>query len=496
MAMVMTDPPKPKIIIFGTHPLQMNGYSQVVYHMAKELDANGSFSVVIYGFQNFIDGNIHGSARSLPDSVHVHDACQVERSKNNGQVPEMGFGFSGVAEFVAAQRPDVILVYNDMVVVQNVLAEIQKVPQDIRSKFKVAVYADQVYIGTRKQFVQMLNEQTDLVIAFTPYWLRVLTNQGVDKVPVGVLRHGFDPRTYYPIPQKLARKFLGIGENEFVILNINRNQPRKRWDTCLQAYAEFISMHMDEPIKLIMATTLTGGWNLMEIYEHELRKRGMTLDQGMKFLVLLDKPQMLSDFDVNVLYNAADVGLNTCDGEGFGLCNFQQAGVGVPQVVPYIGGFKDMLSSDRAHLVNPVLTYHVDASRDGVGGEAFMCDFNDFVRGIESYYVDADLRKQHGQRCRSFITQNYKWDALGLRLAKMLQPLLPQRLPPPPPPATSIEPPIISKPQPKGNGKNTVKSKAKVISNVENAPKTPNGNRAAIKRLLKQKAQERTRHVS
>jgi len=29
-------------------------------------------------------------------------------------------------------------------------------------------------------------------------------------------------------------------------------------------------------------------------------------------------------------YIIADIGINTCDGEGFGLCNFEQAGIGIP----------------------------------------------------------------------------------------------------------------------------------------------------------------------
>lgn len=32
----------------------------------------------------------------------------------------------------------------------------------------------------------------------------------------------------------------------------------------------------------------------------------------------------MNDFDINVLYNVADVGINSADGEGFGLCNFEQ----------------------------------------------------------------------------------------------------------------------------------------------------------------------------
>lgn len=37
-----------------------------------------------------------------------------------------------------------------------------------------------------------------------------------------------------------------------------------------------------------------------------------------------NRAQRMSDFDVNVLYNVADVGINSADGEGFGLCNFEQ----------------------------------------------------------------------------------------------------------------------------------------------------------------------------
>jgi hypothetical protein len=54
------------------------------------------------------------------------------------------------------------------------------------------------------------------------------------------------------------------------------------------------------------------------------------------------------DEDINMFYNAADVGINTADGEGSGLCNFEQMGVGVPQVVPDIGGFRS-----SAFLITP-----------------------------------------------------------------------------------------------------------------------------------------------
>ena len=37
---------------------------------------------------------------------------------------------------------------------------------------------------------------------------------------------------------------------------------------------------------------------------------------------------------LNTIYNAADVGVNTCKGEGWGLVSFEQAACAVAQVVP------------------------------------------------------------------------------------------------------------------------------------------------------------------
>ena len=48
----------------------------------------------------------------------------------------------------------------------------------------------------------------------------------------------------------------------------------------------------------------------------------------------LPTPGALSDADLNRLYNACAIGLNTSAGEGFGLVSFEHAATGAPQVVP------------------------------------------------------------------------------------------------------------------------------------------------------------------
>ena len=51
-------------------------------------------------------------------------------------------------------------------VVERFLAKIKEIPD---RRFKVVVYQDLVYEHMKKRFVRQLNEEVDLVLAFTPY---------------------------------------------------------------------------------------------------------------------------------------------------------------------------------------------------------------------------------------------------------------------------------------------------------------------------------------
>ncbi len=365
--------------------------------------------MTLFGFQNFYNNPSH--TRTLPSNVYEYDAFANENPK------QQGFGFEQVAEFVTMNKPDICIIYNDMVVVTNIINELYKVAD---KNFKIVVYIDQVYLHQKKDYIKLLNDRVDFVLAFTPYWEECVKGQGIT-LPTDYLQHGFNPMIHYPFPKELARRYYNVKNDDIIVLNLNRNQPRKRWDICLQAFAEIVALHNDKPVKLLIATSADGAWNLFEVFERELKKRGLTLEDGMKHLIIIDNPQQLTDEDINILYNLADIGINTCDGEGFGLCNFQQAGIGTPQVVPYIGGFRDFFNEDSAMLIKPVVNLYIDNSRDGVGGESEVCDYKDFVKAIDTYLTNPDLLKTHGENARQNILTNYKWSDLGERLYNVIK---------------------------------------------------------------------------
>lgn len=188
----------------------------------------------------------------------------------------------------------------------------------------------------------------------------------------------------------------------------------------MMAFAEVISKHIYDPIKLLIATAPTGAWNLIEIYERELGLRGITLEEGMRHIIFIDNPQGLTDEDINILFNASDVGINTAMGEGWGLCNFEAAACGIPQIVPAIGGFLDFFDSETSLMIKPKVKLYTDMSVDGCPGCAEICDSSDFAEAIEVYYNDENLRKKHATNARKKILTNYKWEDLGNKLYKQI----------------------------------------------------------------------------
>ena len=324
----MTAPPI-RVLFCVTHKGQFNGYALVGYELTKRLAKVPSIDLTIYGFQNFYEP-APGHRTDYPSNVTVYDCWNNENPKT------AGFGFKEIKNFVKENPFDIILIYNDLMVVTELIKGLKEA-RDEGVKFKIITYIDQVYLNQRKDFLSIMDTNSHAIVTFTEYWQNILAEQGVTK-PICYLHHGIDKMSRFPVNKSLARRYFNLREDDWIILNLNRNQPRKRWDICLQAFAEVLKTHRQHPIKLLVGTAVQGAWNLLEIYERELGKRVITMQEGMKHLVLLDNPQRMTDAAINILYNTADIGITPSCGEGLGLTCFEQSAIGIPCVLSRVGG--------------------------------------------------------------------------------------------------------------------------------------------------------------
>jgi glycosyltransferase involved in cell wall biosynthesis len=404
---------KLKFMLVSTHCHQYTGYSKVSYGILRQLAKIPWLEVTHFGFQKFPNQQFADGYRPYPSNVSVIDACANEKPF------EQGFGFKQLPDAIRQRKPDVIMIFNDMSVVGKFLVEIDK--SGIPKNFKTWVYCDQVYTTQLQGYLDMLNMKAERIFAFTPFWKQCLKDQGVNR-PIDVILHGFDPDMYKILPRNEIRKNMKIPEEAFVFLNVNRNQPRKRYDLLIMAFVELIVKYPTKPLFLMCICDKgeKGGWWLFEIYQRELRLRGVNVEQFGGRLMISSQDMVFKDEDINVFYNLADAGVNAAEGEGWGLCNFEQMGVGVPQVVPNLGGFKEFCKPDNSVLVEAKHRYYLPMVYSPVGGEAFAMDPHDLCLGMEEYVLNSKKRKEHGEAARKAVL-GYTWERAVETLVRRLK---------------------------------------------------------------------------
>jgi glycosyltransferase involved in cell wall biosynthesis len=414
---------KVRFMLVGTHAHQTTGYSKVTYHLIQELAKYPWLELFHFGFQKFMVAP--ANYRVYPAGVDVYDPAAAEKatSATAAAVPqEMGFGFSQLPDYVKKVKPDVIMIYNDAGVICRFLDNLESKLTPQERTYKTLIYLDQVYIIQRPELLARMDKAADAYFAFTAYWKERMEAQGIKK-PIYILRHGFDPEQFKPMDRASLRKKHGIPENLFIFLNLNRNTPRKRYDIVVSAFAELVARHPTKPLALMCVCDggEQGWFPIQEIYLRELEKRKVPIQFHGHKVMLTKSALTYPDEIINEFYAMSDVGITAADGEGFGLCQFEAMGIGIPQVVPYIGGFRDFCKDGvNSRAVNHVHSAYLPLSASNVGGMIEVVDPKDLARAAEDYLLDSDMRESHGKAARETVCA-YKWSSEVAELARVLK---------------------------------------------------------------------------
>ena len=337
-----------RAVLISTHIDQTTGYSKVSYNLLKQASTLAPrVKLFHYGFQRHPNAPGH---RKAPAGVNLYDAAANEDPK------EEGFGFNKIHEYLEMVNPDVVMIYNDPLIIYKFLEAMKH--DKTTSTYKLWIYVDQVYEGIAVPLMKGIREHADRIYCFTELWKKTFLSYG-DFPDVRVLEHAADPTTFTSLSSEARvalRKNLGVGPSGIVLLNVNRNSQRKRLDLTIAGFARLLKTTPNA--YLLIATNLNpqGGayYDLPTIFQREAALQG--LDQLMlSHLILIDTspPNVIGDDGINQLYNAADIGVNTSDGEGFGLCQLEHMLTGAPQVVTDIGSFRTFLDDSTTVFIPP-----------------------------------------------------------------------------------------------------------------------------------------------
>ena len=338
-----------RFVLVSTHVDQTTGYSKVAHNLLRQL-ATLSPKVKTYHF-GFQRHPARSNLRKVPDGVVAYDAAANEDPK------EDGFGFNKIHEYLEMVGPDVVMIYNDPLIIYRFIESMKH--EKGKAPYKLWIYVDQVYRGIAPPLMEKIQEHADRIYAFTPEWKEVLMSYGHHN-DVRVLEHAVDPAMFSTLPKDARisiRSKMSVPQDAIVFFNANRNSQRKRLDLTVMAFVRLMVLDRKAPYYLLVATNLnpqTGAhYDVQRIFLEELALHGLAPEDFGQRLMLIDTsaPNVVSDETINQLYNITDVGINTSDGEGFGLCQLEHLYTGAPQVVTDSGSYRSFLNDRVADII-------------------------------------------------------------------------------------------------------------------------------------------------
>lgn len=365
------------VVLYGTWPQHATGYGKIMFNMIAILSEAG-YDVHVYGIQR----SDKLQARELEGNTGVV-LHEVKRTQNDPHA----FGIEEFGEFVDRIQPSVVLVYNSPYVMLHALSRIQNV------HCKKIAYLDLVYSNPPIEYLQQIfNLSTDIAV-FTPKMAEQVQDiLACSPTRLHVVRHGCNTDAD-PVGSRLARQRLadsllqGIPDNSFIVLNLNRNIPRKRLDLFVCAAAIVLDnirnrtpLISHRPIIFIMNSQHEFCHNLFDIFAYECKDYRLPEFARNHMMIVLESQ---SDDTIKLLMEAADVGVTCSDGEGWGLCSHEHAAKGVPQIVSPVGIFPEMFAEGGAKFLTP-LTYTYDGVKEG--GKQLVCCPKQLAAEILSLY--------------------------------------------------------------------------------------------------------------
>ena len=382
-----------KILWYGD-AVSNTGFARVTHSILEQLEKD--HEIVVVGI------NYDGDPHDYP--YKIYPAGTINHPDR--------FGFGRLADIVNKEDPDFVIALNDIWILNQVWERIHFLKESKKFKFIAYFPVDSEYYDD-----SMLSniKAWDFAITFTINSAQRLIAQGINTTAIGVIPHGVDKARFAPMAKEEARAALGLPQDKFIVFNGNRNQPRKRIDLTIKAFAKFATKQPNATLYLHMGQK-DMGWDVIQLFQREMKRLGMDpTNRLMMTSADINYLRAPEDDVLNKIYNAVDVGINTSDGEGWGLVSFEHASCKKPQIVPNHTACKDIWA-DKGLLID-VAEWYIDKDLSVERGVISTLHAAELLTLLANSQVKYD---EIAQRCYDETQQTiYDWNKVadGFRAA-------------------------------------------------------------------------------
>lgn len=315
-------------------------------------------------------------------------------------------GISALSEVTQVERPDVIIVQNDPWHMARYLEALDAYAAGVPRIGIVAID------GKNCAFGRSLNGFDHVV-----FWTNFAETQARDgefAKNASVIPLGVDRSVYYPGNPREAREALELPEqlkDAFIFLNVNRNQPRKRFDLSIRYFKKFLDLTNSKDTYLYLHSAPTG-------------EAGVDIEQlgryyGLQGRVIMSTPSPycgVSEARMADTYRAANVIVTTTQGEGFGLTTLEAMACRRSVILPLWSALEDLFGGVTYGV--PCTSTAVTPGANVLGG---IADEDEFVEAMARAYTNTWLREFTEKQCYDRACETrFDWNDIGQRWLDLL----------------------------------------------------------------------------
>lgn len=369
---------KKKLLAWSDSAIAGTGFGVVSKHVLMALHKTGKY-------------DIHHLAINFRGEFTNPDDVPWQQQPAKLMDPRDPHGMKMFIKTVAKGNYDLIWVCNDLYVTHEVVAGLQQAKQYLLNqgkKWPQIVYYYPVDCLVPSDGSNFLKE-AHVPVCYTDHGREeTLKVFPAIKPRLRQIPHGVDTKVFYPVDPGVVPKLKeGLGQDPTapLIVNINRNSPRKQIQYSFLAFKEF-KKHVPNAVMYVHSKAIDIGGDLVKA----IRCLGLSPQTDIIYPLKYSATNPISTAAMNQLYNAADMFLTTHLGEGWGLTVTEAMAAGTPVVAPRNTSMPQQLgeNSERGYLYDCSDTIWIDNS--GYRPKGLIPDI---VEQMLAVYNDGDKYK-------------------------------------------------------------------------------------------------------
>ena len=358
---------KKRLLIWGDSPTVKTGFGIVAKNLFRDLHQH--FDVAILGVNYF------GLQQYDQSKYFIYSCDRMDL-----------MGFERFPLILNDFKPEIVLLYQDIFNIDFALPHVKKWNKDVPVLAYFPIDGSPVNTAWKNAL-----EIPQKLITYTQWGVDSI----VDRFPelgskkIEYLYHGVDTTVFKPLPSGARKMFKQEHnwDNKFIVISVNRFQPRKMLSVAIRAHALFTKGYKecacgnlylrskskcdlngcgpdkviaeveghDDALMYVHANATErmmgpGGSNTLQAHMLNCGFRDEDVNKTIAMFGGNIYETPLPDEELNILYNIADVNVSTTLGEGIGLSLLEASACGTTSIAPQHSSIPEMLGT-TGHIV-------------------------------------------------------------------------------------------------------------------------------------------------